>query len=137
MSWVNPNNYYAFFNKSLIYLEKVDIKKAHEIINKTIADERSHKHLAKNFNHERNLWTTSGEINYKLGNNAKAISDLNKAIANNEVNSYAFKTLGDVYMSINPDQACLYYSLALKYKYDRIHDSNEFKDFVLNNCIKK
>jgi len=40
-------------------------------------------------------------------------------------------------MFINPNQAYLYYSLALKYKYDRIHDSNEFKDFVLNNCIKK
>ena len=132
---VNPNNYYAFFNKSLIYFEKGDINKAYELIKKTISDERSHKNLFKNFDEERNLWTTSGEINFKLGNKAKAISDFNKALKKNEVNSYAYKCLGDVYMSMGiAGQACRYYSLALKYKYEIVHDSITFKNRVNSNC---
>lgn len=132
---VNPNNYYAFFNKSLIYFERGNIKKAYEFIRKTIADERSHKNLFRNFDEERNLWTTSGEISFKLGNNAKAISDLNKALKKNEVNSYAYKCLGDVYMSMNiHDQACRYYYLALKYKYDLVHNEPQFNESYNNSC---
>ena len=128
---VAPDNYYAFFNKALINYEKGNFIKAKEFIKKTLADERSEKHLARSFNYERNLWTTSGEIYHKLGNNALAINYLNKAIANNTVNSYAFKSLGDVYTSLGIiDQACLYYSLANKHKYSVIHNDLEFA----NNC---
>lgn len=135
---INPNNYYAFFNKGKLYLETGDYTKALAFIEKTVADERSHKLSKKHVSVEKTIWATRGELYYKLGRLEEAIKDLQKALKENPVNSYAYRCLGLVYKENKQlGKACDAFAKANEYKYDKIYDTDEVNRLLKENCFSK
>lgn len=133
---VNPNNYYAFFNKSKLYLDTGEYVKALNLIEKTIADERSHKLSKKNIGEERTIWVTRGELYQKTKQFDKAIIDLEKALKENSVNSYAFRCLALVYLDTNENEkACEALEKAKEYKFDKVYDTNEIELLLKSHCL--
>lgn len=135
---VNPENHYAFSNKATIYLEKGDYKKALSFIEKAIADKRSHKLSKRSVWEERTIWATRGEIYYRLGRLDEAIKDLEKALEENPVNSYAYRCLALVYKAKDQNnEACNSLALAKEYKYDKAYDTNEIEVLENKYCNSK
>ncbi|PQJ73253.1 tetratricopeptide repeat protein [Polaribacter butkevichii] len=135
---INPNNYYAFFNKAKLYLETRDYAKALYFIEKTIADKRSHKLLEKDISVEKTIWATRGEIYHKLGRAEEAIKDLQKALEENEVNSYAYRCLALVYIGGNQlNKACNALSKAKEHKYDKTYNTNEVEGLRKEYCLSE
>jgi tetratricopeptide (TPR) repeat protein len=135
---INPKNYYAFFNKAKLYLELGDYKKALDFIEKTIADERSHKLSKKDISIEKTIWAIRGEIYRKLGRLDEGIDDLQKAINENPVNSYAYRCLAKIYLEKNQlDKACNALAKADEYKFDKIYETNEVEDLLSEYCSSK
>jgi len=134
---INPKNYHSFFNKAKIFLETGDIEKSYDYIQKTIADERSHKLSTKDVSEERTIWATRGEINYKLGKHNEAIKDLEKALEENPVNSYAYMYLALTYKDLNEkDKFCDAINNAIKHKYDKVYNTTEASELLNQNCNK-
>ena len=128
---INPKNYYAFFNKAKIYLEKGNYQKALGFIEKTILDERSHKLSKKNISEEKTIWATRGEIYYRLGRLEEGIIDLQKALEENPANSYAYRCLALIYIDNNQlNKAYITLLKAEEYKYDKIYETNEVKELL-------
>jgi tetratricopeptide (TPR) repeat protein len=135
---INPNNYYAFFNKAKLYLETGNYTKALSFIEKTIADKRSHKLSEKDISVEKTIWATRGEIYYKLGRSEEAIKDLQKALEENSVNSYAFRCLALIYINNNQlDKACNNLSKAKEYMYDKTYSTKEVEGLLKKYCLSK
>lgn len=135
---LNPNNYYAFFNKAKLYLDTGSYAKALSFIEKTIADKRSHKLSDKDISIEKTIWATRGEIYYKLDRTEEAIKDLQRALKENDVNSYAYRCLALIYKGNNQiDKACYALIKAKEYKYDRTYDTTEVKELLNTYCIPK
>lgn len=132
---INPNNYYAFANKARLYLETGNYTKALNFIEKTIADERSHKLSEKNISEEKTIWVIRGELYYKFGRYEEGIKDLEKALEENPVNSYAYRCLAKIYISKNQsDKACNALAKASEYKHDKIYDTDEVKKLLNEYC---
>ncbi|KAB1069364.1 tetratricopeptide repeat protein [Tamlana haliotis] len=133
---INPENYHAFFNKSKLYLETGNYQKALDFIEKTIADERSHKLSEKHISEEKTIWVTRGELYYILGRPDEAIKDLQKALVENPANSYAYRCLSLIYKSKGDHiKACDALSKAEEYKYDKIYNTNEVEQLKNDFCL--
>lgn len=132
---LNPNGYFAFFNKAKIYLALGDLNNALNFIEKTIADKESHKLSKKDVAEEKTIWVTRAEIYFKLGRYEDAIKDIEKALKENPVNSYAFKYLALSYKKLNQqDNFCKALLNAEKYKHDKIYSSTEVSDLIKQHC---
>ena len=135
---INPKNYYAFFNKAILYLETGKYIKALNSIEKTIADERSHKLSKKAIPKEKTIWTTRGEIYYNLGRYHESIKDFQKAIQENPGNSHAYRCLALVYKATNQlDKACVALAKSKEYKFDVIYNTDEVNVLITENCMSK
>lgn len=135
---INPKNYYAFFNKAKLYLEIGDYKKALNFIEKTIADERSHKLNKKDISVEKTIWAIRGEIYAKLGRLEDGIKDLEKALDENPVNSYAYRCLAKIYLEKNQlEKACTALNKAKEYKFDKIYKTKEVEELLNKYCLSK
>ena len=132
---INPKNYHAYFNKAKVYLDTGDYAKALSFIERTIADERSHKLSKKNIDDERTIWATRGEIYCKLGRLEEAEKDIKKALEENPVNSYAYKSLSAIYIEKNqPEMVCDALAKAEQYKYDKAYETTEVANMINQYC---
>ncbi len=131
-----PEHGYARWGLARLYTDMGEYEKAMENINNAYGKEKDIIARSKHYG-GRDLRTTRGLLNHKLGDSEKGIQDLKEALEMDKNNSYAMKNLGIIYLDQQKfNEACELFEKARELKYTLVFDENDLDALIESACNK-
>lgn len=131
---INPKNPFAYQEKAELYLEKEEYKFAVDSFSKVIEnmtnsnqDDLNNDLLAFAYNNRGFSW-------YKLGENEKALADINHSLKLLPTNSYAYRNLALISIDMEEEnKVCEYLEKAIELGFTKKY-GNEVQILIDTNC---